>query len=421
MNRTILAATLVIGPAMMSMAQGPRRGAPSPVPPAVPPRPLIANAEAVRSCESLRSVAVANTTIESAAVEPGIGASSEVCRVTATVTHPPAGDRVKVFIGLPVKNWNGRFQGTGGGGFSGGNPNGVRPPAALGYAAGATDTGHEAASGGFALDANGRLNWMLIRDNAYLGIHEMTVIGKVLTESFYGKAPRHSYFSGCSTGGRQALMEAQRYPQDYDGVVAGAPAINWTKLHVEQLWGQLVMKESDHFVPQCKFAAATVAAVSACDAIDGVRDGVIEDPKRCTFDPKALLDAPAGECGALTAADVDVIRKIWQGPRRRDGSFLWYGLAPGGDFGGVSATGGTPLAGRPMGITLDWWKYFLAQNPQFDWTTLTFPAYEQFWDQSNEEFGAVIGTDNPDLSGFRERGGKAIVWHGWADSLIYPE
>ena len=420
MNRMILIATLLIGP-VMGLAQGPRQGGPPPGPPAIPPKPLFANGEAVRSCDSLRSLTLPNTTIESAALEPGTGASSEVCRVTATVTHPPAGDKVKIFIGLPAKNWNGRFQGTGGGGFSGGNPNGVRQPAALGYAAGATDTGHEGGSGSFALDANGRLNWMLIRDNAYLGIHEMTVVGKALAEAFYGKAPRYSYFSGCSTGGRQALMEAQRYPQDYDGVVAGAPAINWMKLHVEQMWGQLVMKEANNYVPQCRFQAATAAAVAVCDPIDGVKDGVIEDPKRCTYDPKALVGATVEGCGTFRAADVDVIRKIWQGPRRRDGSFLWYGLQPGGDFGGVSATGGTPLTGLPMGITLDWWKYFLTQNPQFDWTTLTYSAYEQLWDQSTEEFAAVIGTDNPDLSGFRARGGKAIVWHGWADPLINPE
>jgi feruloyl esterase len=124
----------------------------------------------------------------------------------------------------------------------GGNPNGVLTPVAQGYAAGATDTGHEGGSGSFALDATGHLNWMLIRDNAYLGIlgiHEMTLTAKALVGAFYGGAPRYSYFNGCSTGGRQGLMEAQRYPTDYNGILAGAPAINWTKLHVEQMWGHV--------------------------------------------------------------------------------------------------------------------------------------------------------------------------------------
>ena len=128
-----------------------------------------------------------------------------------------------------------------------------------------------------------------IRDNAYLGIHEMTVVGKALTDAYYGKAPRYSYFNGCSTGGRQGLSEAQRYPADYDGILAGAPAINWQKLHVAQLWGQMSMNAAGNFVAQCKLAAATSAAVAACDTIDGVADGVIEDPLRCHYDPAALI------------------------------------------------------------------------------------------------------------------------------------
>ena len=139
-----------------------------------------------RSCESLGSVSLANTTIEAAVEESGI------CRVTAIVTHPPAGDRVRIWIGLPMTGWNGRFEGVGGGGFSGGNPNGIVAPVRQGYVAGSTDTGHEGGSGSFALDATGHLNWMLIRDNAYLGIHEMTLTGKRLVEAFYGQHPQHS-------------------------------------------------------------------------------------------------------------------------------------------------------------------------------------------------------------------------------------
>src|SRR5262249_30218232 len=161
--------------------------------------------------ESLASVVLPNTTIESAALEPAANGRPAFCRVTAVLTHPPAGDRIRVWIGLPASGWNGRFEGVGGGGFSGGNPNSITGPVAQGYAPGSTDTGHEGGSGSFALDANGRLNWLLIRDNAYLGIHEMTLTGKALAEAFYGRPPAHSYFNGCSTGGRQGLSEAQRY------------------------------------------------------------------------------------------------------------------------------------------------------------------------------------------------------------------
>src|SRR5688500_17449127 len=169
------------------------------------PRPLHGDAAPIRSCESLTSLTLPDTTIESAGVDAAVGKG--VCRVTAIVTHPPAGDRVRIWIALPIAGWNGRFQGVGGGGLSGGSPNSLRTPSAAGYAAGSTDTGHEGGSGSFVLDANGRYNWMLIRDNSYLGIHDMTVTGKALVAAFYGKPPRFSYFNGCSTGGRQGLME----------------------------------------------------------------------------------------------------------------------------------------------------------------------------------------------------------------------
>src|SRR5262245_20426863 len=392
------------------------RGAAAPAPP--PPKPLIANAKPVRSCESLASVALPNTTIESAAVDPN---NPGICRVTAVTTHPPAGDKVRIWVAIPTSNWNGRFLGTGGGGFQGGSAGGVNPPVAQGFAAGATDTGHEGGSGSFALDAKGRLDWQAIRDNGHVGIHEMTVTGKALTQALYGAARKYSYFNGCSTGGRQALMEAQRYPQDYNGVVSASPAINWTKLHVQQLWGPVLMNSMNNPVAACKLSAATAAVIAACDTIDGVKDGVVEDPKRCTYDPKALVGTPAGNCGSFTEADATVIRRLWEGPRREDGSFLWYGLPRGADMNALWTSRGTPLRPQPFAIMLDWFRYFLTQDPQFDASIVTPAAYERLFDQSIEQFGAVIGTDNPDLTGFRDRGGKAIVWHGWADQLISAE
>ena len=380
-----------------------------------------AQSQPVRSCESLALLTLPDTTIESAAVEPVSGARPAFCRVTAVRTHPPAGDRIRVFVGLPIANWNGRFEGVGGGGFSGGSPGGVVAPVANGYVSASTDTGHEGGRGSFALDAHGRLNWLLIRDNAYLGVHEMTLTAKALIQAFYGKPQRYSYFNGCSTGGRQGLMEAQRYPADYDGILSGAPAINWTRLHVEQMWGTVVMQQAGDFPPRCKFAQAQAAAVAACDAADGVKDGVIDDPRTCHFDPRQLVGRSSEGCPAITDADAEVIRKIWQGPRRHDGAFLWYGLPRGADFFGLSATGGTPLAAHPNPITLDWWRYFLTQNPDWDWSALTPALYELYFDQSVEEFSAVLATDNPDLTAFRDHGGRIILWHGWSDQLIYPE
>jgi feruloyl esterase len=431
-NRTLFLAVSVVVLVMAVVAhgqgrQGGRGGAPG-APPAgagrglapamTVPKALIPNVKPVRSCESLAAVALPNTTIESAAVDP---ANPGICRVTAVTTHPPLGDKVRIWVAIPAANWNGRFLGTGGGGFSGGSAAGVVPPAIAGYAAGATDTGHQGASGSFGLDASGRLNWQAIRNNAHVGIHEMTITGKALTQAMYGVPPKYSYFNGCSTGGRQGLMEAQRYPQDYNGIASASPAINWNRFHIQHLWGPVVMNAANRPVAACKLTAATTAAIAACDTIDGVKDGVIEDPKRCTYDPKPLVGTSAGECGAFTEADVNVIRKLWEGPRREDGGFLWYGLPRGADLNAIWTSRGTPLRPQPFGISMDWFRYFLTQDPKFDGNTVTPAAYERLWDQSVEQYGIVFGTDNPDLTAFRDRGGKAIVWHGWADQLITAE
>jgi feruloyl esterase len=381
-----------------------------------PPKPLFADAVPVCPCESLAKLSLPNTTIESAALDPSNG----WCRVTAAVTHPPSGDRVKVWIGLPVTNWNGRFRGNGGGGFLGGSASSLRSPVAQGYAAGATDTGHEGGSGSFALDANGRLNWQAIQDNAYLGIHDMTVVGKALTRAFYGKAPRYSYFVGSSTGGRQGLMEAQRYPDDYDGILSGCPAINWQRFIPAILWPQVVMVNAKDFVPKAKLDAATAAAVAACDGADGVIDGVIDDPARCDYDPKGLVGTKLGD-DTFTESDADVVRKIWQGPRGNDGSFLWHGMDRGADLSALAGTRGSPLTGRPFSIPLEWFQYFLLQNPKWDFATLTPAGFERLWKQSVEQYGNVIGTDDPDLTRFRDRGGKIIIYHGLADQLIPAE
>jgi hypothetical protein len=381
-----------------------------------PPKPLYPNIAPACSCEDLAKVSIPNTTIESAKVD----ASHGWCSVTAIVTHPPSGDRVTVWIGLPLTNWNGRFQGNGGGGFLGGSANGLRGPVSRGYAAGATDTGHEGGSGKFALDENGRLNWVSIQNNAYRGIHDMTVVGKALTKAFYGKPPRYSYFVGGSTGGRQGLMEAQRYPEDYDGILSGCPAINWHRFIPAIFWPQVVMVQEKNFVPKAKFEAATAAAIKACDGSDGVTDGVLDDPLRCDWDPKALVGTKVGD-DTFTEADANVVRKIWEGPRGQDGAVLWHGLARGADLSALAGTSGSPLKGRPFSIPLEWFQYFLLQDPKWDYTTLTPAGFETLWKQSVEQYGSVIGTDDPDLTRFRDRGGKVIIYHGLTDQLIPAE
>ena len=323
------------------------------------PKPAFADNAPVIPHESLTKVSLPNTTIDSVELNAADGS----CRVNATVTHPPTGCRVKVFVALPTKGWNGRFQGTGGGGFLGGHPAALNGPVRSGYATGATDTGHEGGSGKFALGADGRLNWHAVQDNAYLGIHEMTVVGKALSKAFYGKAPRYSYFVGGSTGGRQGLMEAQRYPDDYDGIISLCPAINWHRLLPADLWPQVVMVARGNFVPKAKLDAATAAAVASSDAMDGVADGVIDDPSRCTYDPKELVGTKVGD-STFTEADADVVRKIWEGPRGQDGRFLWFGLARGADLSALAGTGGSPLTGKALLHTTGMVPVFSAPRPE---------------------------------------------------------
>ena len=166
------------------------------------------------------------------------------------------------------------------------------------------------------------------------------------------------------------------------------------------------MLDTRDFLPACKADMATAAAVKSCDTMDGVEDGVLEDPRRCTFDPKTLVGTSTENCGVFTLADAAVIQKVWDGPRRADGTKMWYGLARGAPLTRLAGTDGTPLTGRPFRISLEWLRYFLQQDPSWDWTTLTPKRFEQLFDQSVEQYDAVIGTANPDLSLFRKSNGN---------------
>ncbi|HEX6686132.1 MAG TPA: tannase/feruloyl esterase family alpha/beta hydrolase [Candidatus Limnocylindrales bacterium] len=368
----------------------------------------------VVTCESLATLTIANTVITSAVTTPASGSVPATCRVHAVVAHPGAGDAVNIDVWMPIEGWNGRFQGLGGGGYAGGFPQALADPVGQGYAAASTDTGHAGGDGGFALDANGRLNWPLIRDFAYLGIHDMTVVGKAVTAAYFGRQPRFSYFNGCSTGGRQGLAEAQRYPDDYDGILSAAPAINWAGFIPAEFWPQLVMLTANNFLPACKLVQFQQAAIRACDTVgDGVADGVIGDPSRCGFDPRSQIGV-ATPCGAITAQDAAVIEKIMAGPRSPDGGFLWYGLTPGTSFAALAGASPFPIALTHLGT-------WVQQNPSWDWRTTTQSRFEQLFVQSDEMFTTVIGTENADLSAFRRSGGKVLIWHGQADQLIFPQ
>jgi feruloyl esterase len=401
------------------------------------------------------SLSVPNTTIESAVDTPAGAVSNplggpptpvpESCRVQATVSTPgvvPA-DQIHVYVWLPVSGWNGRFQGVGGAGYQGGTADGLAGALAGGYAAASTDTGHSNDDGfasfalsPWALKSTGELNWPLIEDFSYRGLHDLAVVGKAVTAAYYGTEAKYSYWNGCSTGGRQGLSEAQRYPDDFNGILAAAPAINWQKFIPAEFWPQLVMLQEGDVLPQCKFDAFQAAAVQACDAVgDGVADGVIGDPSKCAFDPASLVGASTA-CGAITTQDAAVVAKIFAGPRTTSGDFLWYGLMPGTPFSGVAGTttSGSTTTLSPFPIALEHLGTWTQQAPwvgdpsppvgvppTWDWRTTTYDEFERLFQRSVEVFSSVIGTDEPDLSPFKEAGGKLIIWHGLADELIFPQ
>lgn len=386
------------------------------------PGPAVADFVAPSSCEPIRDFTL-SPGVELKSVDTIVrnGATPPWCRVTLKIRHEGAKSTSTVWIGLPLENWNGRFLGLGGGGFQGGFPKGLPAAIKTGFAAGVTDAGNPlgpngeervgaGSDGSFALDADGRLNWSAVRNFGYLGIHDMTVAGKSLTASFYGSPSRYSYFTGCSTGGRQGQSEAQRYPGDYDGILSGAPAIEWSRYVPAYLWAQVVMREIKR-VPQCKFDAARHALIAACDGDDGVADQVIGNPAICQFDPHVLIGTET-ECGKIDGTDAEVIRRIWDGPRRREGSRMWHGLDKGATIDVED------LMNTSNQFITSWYGYFLTQTPQWNSSAVTRAEFELLFDQSVEQYGAVFDASNPNLSAFAARGSRTIIWHGTVDGSV---
>jgi len=357
------------------------------------------------------------------AVVPNVPAH---CEVTVTLTHPGLGDHGKVQVWLPQTGWNGRFQAVGGSAFQandqgGGLAGGVKQ----GYAVATTNAGvGDAFDTSWALNASGQINTGLLQNFASRSVHEMTVVSKQVVADVYGKPASYSYFNGCSTGGRQGYMEAQQYPSDFNGINADAPGINWNQFEVSTLWPQVVMNQTHTYPTTCEFNAFNQAVLKACDKLDGVADGLISDPNRCDFDPRRLIGTKVdcdGKQVTITAADADVVRKIWDGPRDTAGKRLWSGLPVGADFSVLAATqpdgnGGT--TGAPFFVPAVWVSTFVEKQPTFDTANLTYRQFDQIFQQARAEFDKTIGTGDANLSAFRAAGGKLLTWHGAADPVI---
>jgi pimeloyl-ACP methyl ester carboxylesterase len=333
------------------------------------------------------------------------------CRVALTVAP-----QIRIEIWMPRDTWNGRFVGEGGGGYAGQIS---YPPMAqrigAGYATASTDTGHDVSDGSFALNPDGSLNTQLVGDFAERAVRSLAITAKAVIQAYYGRLPQYSYWSGCSTGGFQGLVAVQRFPEAYDGLIIVAPAINWDRFIPSELWPQIVMHAAlGAPISEAKLTATTNAAIAACDGLDGVVDGVIGDPRACTYDPAAAVcraGAPSDAC--LTAAEASAIRKIWNGPTNAAGERLWFGLERGTPL--------TRLAGAtPFRIPVSYMQHWVHQDPNFDWRTIIESRFAEAFEKSKQKFGTVMGADRADLREFQRRKGKMIIWHGEADELIFP-
>ncbi|MGV9914497.1 DUF6351 family protein [Streptomyces tendae] len=350
------------------------------------------------------------------------------CDVTVTLTHPGEGDHANVKVWLPKAGWNGRLQTLGGSAFAAGDyGTGLAGAVKNGYAAATTDAGVKSyLDTSWALNASGKVNTSLLKNFSARSEHEAAVVAKGVIGRYYGKSASYAYFNGCSTGGRQGYAEAQRYPDDYDGILANAPAISWDEFEVATLWPQVVMNNEKTFPTGCEFDAFNAAAVKACDPLDGVKDGLVENPARCDFDPRRLIGTTLeceGKQVTITAADAAVVRKIWDGPRTTSGKKLWSGVPIGADLKFPNLAGTQPdasgnLKGAPFPVPAAWVASWLKKQPSFDVSTITYGEFTRLFRQSQAEYDRVIGTDSPDLSAFRKSGGKLLTWHGQQDQLI---
>ena len=340
------------------------------------------------------------------------------CRVVATA-KPTSDSAIAIELWMPLQDWNGRFEGIGNGGFAGSiDTSGLAALMARGYAVAATDTGHS----GSPIDASWAVGHpQKIVDFGYRGIHEMTRVAKLVVEKFYASPATHSYFSGCSDGGREALMEAQRYPADYDGILAGAPANFWTRLVTIGVTDTQALEATpESFIPPKKIPAIAHAVLAACDQLDGVRDGILNDPRQCHFDPASIEcrnGEDTGEC--LTAPQVTALKTIYAGLQDEHGHNLFPGYLPGAEegFGGWSLWITGPAPGKSLMAAFGGGFYADMVYEKPDWDLKSFNL-ETGLPLARQKTAGALNAIDPDLKPFRSRGGKLILYHGWDDPAI---
>jgi feruloyl esterase len=329
------------------------------------------------------------------------------CRVRGRIE--PA-IQFEVWLPEPT-DWNGRFLGVGGGGFAGSIS--YRPMAMRlnqGYATASTDTGH----------AEGAYDWLaddtLLRDFAYRAIYEMTSKAGVIVADFYDRPADYNYFNGCSLGGRQGLMEAQHFPDDYDGIVAGAPVNAFIETRTTQLWATRAAQPAANgqsLLDAGTLGLLTASATAECDTLDGVADGVIEDPRRCNFDARTLQCGFASPGRCLTAQQAAAVQSIYQGPAHPDTGPIAPGFAVGSESGWTFAT-----SPNLASLTDEFFSRVVFEDPLWNWRSFDFVTD---YSLAQQAAGWLLNATSPDLSEFRDRGGKLLLYHGWNDSNNAPE
>jgi feruloyl esterase len=328
------------------------------------------------------------------------------CRVAATL-KPTSDSEIRIEVWLPLKGWNGKFLAIGNFGWAGSlmYP-GMQSGLTEGYAVASTDTGHDSATpdgegGRFALGHPEKLI-----DYAYRADHLMTVDAKAIIKAFYGRRPAYSYWIGCSLGGLEGLIEAKRYPSDYDGIVAGAPPNPIVNFNAEQLWaGWFSNRNPQLQVPRAKFAMAAKFVLKTCATAVGRAQGFVDEPDQCRFEPRQLLCKGADRADCLTANQVKALELIYRGPvNPRTGQVIFPGPAKGNEAS-FSADG------KPFPIALDLFRYAAFQDLTWEWTTLD-------WDKDIARATAAVGPllhVDSDLKPFFAQGGKLLMYIGWND------
>lgn len=354
--------------------------------------------------------------------------NSTFCNVTISYTHPGQGDLVTVNSYLPISSpsWNRRFQAVGGGGWQAGMwlLTDIEMIGALGggYATITTDAGVSGpVPDDWALVSEGNVNLYALQNFASVSLRDQAVIGKSLIESFYGEGPSYSYWSGCSTGGRQGLMLAQRYPDLYDGIAASAPGINWSAFLAGHIWSKVVLNTYLNGIEpdRCELNEVTARAIEFCDELDGFVDGLISDDEACygAFDPKSLvgssfLCASTNQTATISQEAITFAEKLWEGPRAADGSFIWYGR-----------TIGAPLADNNTDFVIDnvasrWVRFFVEKDSSYDLDNITLQEYEWQSHRAIAEFDDIIGTNDANLKEFHRQGHKMLTFHGLMDPQV---